>query len=86
MNKAYSFRGFSESELRAAFRLVAPADDWKRPIQARIAGEDIRVVLAAITFFTGGEGFPAFAPDPAGGARTWVVTAPGYYASTREAR
>lgn len=71
------FDGFTDFELRAAFRLVRPAGNWKLAISADVpAGADLRAIEAALIYYTGSE--THFTQSPGGG---WHVAASGYYAN-----
>lgn len=45
--------GFTESQLRAAFELVQNPADWKAAIDSYVSSDELKVVAAAIEFFTG---------------------------------
>jgi hypothetical protein len=76
MSKQPVFGGYTDDELRDAFELVRPAENWKLPIDATVPeGTDTDVILAAVCYFTGG---PAF--FEANGDGTIHVTGAGYYA------
>ncbi len=50
------FGGFTESELKIAFKKVRNADDWRAPIDApKVARANVRAAVAAIRFFTATE-------------------------------
>jgi hypothetical protein len=71
------YGGFTHDQLSAAFELVKPMFDWKRPIRATVPGStDVMAVHAAVEFFTGGHA--TIVSDEKTGALH--VTAPGYYA------
>jgi hypothetical protein len=71
--------GYTQAELEAAFALVAPKDNWKLPINAKLPGKttprEIDKIAFAIGFFTGG--VATFTFD----GISYAVTAPGYYAA-----
>jgi hypothetical protein len=68
---------YSLAELRAAFELVAPFDNWKLPIKAWIAGSMLDVTMKAVEHFAGGD-LSVIDVDPTSGRLE--VQAPGYYA------
>lgn len=75
------FRGFCKGELDDAFNRVAPAGDWRDPIDAKCWEVDRDAVEAAVLFFTATQ--PAFEALPAaqghaGLGRRLRVTAAGY--------
>ena len=45
--------GYLISDLRAAFETVEDKTNWKNPIDAIIAGKDLKLIKYAIEFFTG---------------------------------
>ncbi len=71
------YGGYTREQLTEAFDLVQPPDNWKNPIDASVpVGTDLKVLDAAVTFFTGST--TEFFPQPDGSTR---VIAEGYYAS-----
>ena len=48
------YDGFTERELHCAFDMVKYKENWKMPIDAEIAREDVGVVDAALRWFVGG--------------------------------
>jgi hypothetical protein len=68
---------FSQAELRAAFDLVAPFDNWKLPIDAWINPAFLLPCMKAVDHFAGG-GLKMIETDPKTGRLH--VQAPGYYA------
>ena len=72
--------GYTQAELEAAFALVAPKDNWKLPINAKLPGKttpaEIDKIAFAIGFFTGG-----VATFTLVDGISYAVTAPGYYAA-----
>lgn len=79
-------RGITRKEITAAFNLVAPRDNWKRPIDATIEADliTIDVVREAVVFFTGSVA-KVECVQPAAlrveGPSKYRVTAAGYYAT-----
>lgn len=76
----YEVTGYSgtkrmQSEMKAAFDLVAPTPNWKFPIDAvlPLAGTNIALLVDAVVHFTGA--VPTFTAQ----GTTLRVTAPGYY-------
>lgn len=66
-----------QSELSAAFNLVAPKDNWKMPVDALLErGYDEKLICDAVIHFTGS--VPTFIKARSGRAR---VQAAGYYAT-----
>lgn len=66
------------AELKAAFDLVAPKDNWKMPIDITLHATDaeVAVIKEAITFYTGS----VATVTALMGAIGWVrITAAGYY-------
>lgn len=55
-NDAPVHRGFSKTQLDAAFSVVANRADWKAQIAAVVEAASLSVTLAAIEFFTATEG------------------------------
>ena len=47
-----TYKGFSYEVLKEAFDKVSDPDDWRGPIAARMPGEAVMAVVAAIEFFT----------------------------------
>lgn len=75
------FRGYCLPELQDAFDKVAPADDWRGPIDAKCWEIDREVIEAAIAYFTGCKAQFKVLPGPQGhGALGFrlKVTAAGY--------
>lgn len=46
------FRGFTYDELNRAFKLVQNEDHWKNPINSVCSSDEVKVVAAAIEYFT----------------------------------
>jgi len=44
--------GYTEEELKEAFEAVQDKDDWKAPIRALVAREDLPVTIKAIEHYT----------------------------------
>ena len=44
--------GYTRDELLAAFNLVCNSTDWKAPVDSYCTTDEVRVVAAAIEFFT----------------------------------
>jgi len=76
-----TFRGFTEAELKTAFKRIANPDDWKAPINARIkidcasegACREMNLIEAAAVFYTATQ----LTWDFLGGDE-FVVSATGY--------
>ena len=70
--------GYTESELSAAFELVAPKPNWKTAISATLpsitSAKKRALISFAIGFYTGSEA--TWSKTPSG---KLLVTAPGYY-------
>jgi hypothetical protein len=49
------FQGFTETELSAAFDLVADPCDWRAPVNAVVDSEHWGAVQAAVRFYTATE-------------------------------
>lgn len=49
----YTFRGWTEHQLRAAMTAVEPSSHWKDPILAWVPFHHFHITAAAIEFFTG---------------------------------
>jgi len=81
MNDDYAVRCNSgatrmQSELSAAFDLVAPKSHWKNPIDTELRGPvDIELIADAVIHFTGS--VPVFRTR----GKTTFVNAAGYYAT-----
>ena len=70
----YTYRGFTESEIRVAMKRIEPMD-WKDPIKATVPSSALGVSLAAVAFYTATE---ATATKLPGGI--YRLEAPGYRA------
>lgn len=68
---------FSEPEMRKAFEAVQ-AENWKDPVDAVVAFDDVSVTVAAIQFFAGSEAY--LKPLGPSHDHAFHVKAPGYYA------
>lgn len=65
-----------QSELSAAFDLVAPKANWKMPIDAEVpAATDVTLISDAVIHFTGSK------PELRSRGKTLFVKAAGYYAT-----
>ena len=75
MSRREVFGGYTDDELRVAFALVKNRENWKLPVDAIVPVDtDLRVVDAAVCYFTGG------GIDQQPVRDGWRVTAAGYYA------
>lgn len=75
---SYDLRGgYTQEQLETAFKKVQNKEHWKGRINALVNGdEDLDLILFAISYFTGTEGY-TLAPRKDGKIR---VRAPGYWA------
>ena len=78
--EAFLTKGYGADRLRFVFGLIEDLDNWKRPVDVRIAPSvkvipDDQEILAAIDFMAGGGGTIEVLDDG-----TRHVKAPGYYA------
>jgi hypothetical protein len=51
----FTYHGFSEQQLQAAFNAVKDRRDWKAPIMATITRQHVELVYRAIVFYTATE-------------------------------
>ncbi|MEE8536895.1 MAG: hypothetical protein V3S71_02735 [Acidobacteriota bacterium] len=71
---SFTYTGYTEEALSAAFDAVACPEDWRAPIEARLpAPLDPELVTAAVEFYTSTT--PTFLPLSNG--ETWI-SARGY--------
>ena len=78
----YKYKGMTERQLEKYFRQVTDPDDWRGPINARVAAVDVTRVHTAIMFYTGTDPEVRYDPkwvsedelDPT----PFVITSEGY--------
>ncbi len=75
------FKGFTLTELRAAFEQVEDKDHWKNPIHAIILLIDYPMTAAAVEFFAGSRLDAVYVEPEYCQPRKCYVSGPGYYAS-----
>lgn len=71
--------GWTIADLRKAFDVVSPAENWKAPIDKSLivkSAEERRKIAKAVQFFTGSE-----ADWTHDGAGRWTLKAAGYWAA-----
>lgn len=72
------YKGYTREALDLAFGKVHDPDDWKAPILARVAGEDVQLTVAAIEFFTATN--PQVTYNHRGGVMPFIIESEGYRA------
>lgn len=50
--QTFDYKGFTHEELQKAFELIQNKEHWKNSIDSVCASEEIKVIAAAIVFFT----------------------------------
>ena len=69
-----TYKGYTQAELKSAFDKIADPSDWKNPISAEMAGEEVTMAMAAIEFFTATTAEVAIDTT----ATRYTLTSPGY--------